>query len=50
MRTPPAPAPYLPRPSAWLVAVDLYGTALVLEEFGNIIAPGGSGVVIAPSP
>lgn len=27
--------------------VDLYGTALVLEEFGNIIEDGGSGVVIA---
>lgn len=27
--------------------VDLYGTALVLEVFGNIIANGGSGVVIA---
>jgi len=27
--------------------VDLYGTALVLEEFGNVIAEGGSGVVIA---
>jgi len=27
--------------------VDLYGTALVLEEFGNVIAPGGAGVVIA---
>ena len=27
--------------------VDLYGTALVLEEFGNVIARGGSGVVIA---
>lgn len=27
--------------------VDLYGTALVLEEFGNIIAEGGSGVVIS---
>ena len=25
-----------------ILAVDLYGTALVLEEFGNIIAPGGS--------
>jgi methylmalonyl-CoA mutase cobalamin-binding subunit len=23
-----------------ILAVDLYGTALVLEEFGNIIAPG----------
>src|SRR5215204_6340377 len=28
-------------------AVDLYGTALVLEEFGNVIAPSGAGVVIA---
>lgn len=27
--------------------VDLYGTALVLEEFGNIIESGGSGVVIS---
>jgi NAD(P)-dependent dehydrogenase (short-subunit alcohol dehydrogenase family) len=27
--------------------VDLYGTALVLEEFGNVIERGGSGVVIA---
>jgi NAD(P)-dependent dehydrogenase (short-subunit alcohol dehydrogenase family) len=25
----------------------LYGTALVLEEFGNVIAAGGAGVVIA---
>jgi NAD(P)-dependent dehydrogenase (short-subunit alcohol dehydrogenase family) len=25
----------------------LYGTALVLEEFGNVIAQGGAGVVIA---
>lgn len=30
-----------------ILAVDLYGTALVLEEFGNVIAPGGSGTVIA---
>ena len=30
-----------------ILAVDLYGTALVLEEFGNIIASGGSAVVIA---
>ena len=30
-----------------ILAVDVYGTALVLEEFGNIIAAGGSGVVIA---
>jgi NAD(P)-dependent dehydrogenase (short-subunit alcohol dehydrogenase family) len=27
--------------------VDLYGTALILEEFGNVIEEGGSGVVIA---
>jgi NAD(P)-dependent dehydrogenase (short-subunit alcohol dehydrogenase family) len=27
--------------------VDLYGTALVLEEFGQVIAHGGAGVVIA---
>lgn len=32
---------------ATILAVDLYGTALVLEEFGNVIAPGGSGLVIA---
>ena len=30
-----------------ILRVDLYGTALVLEEFGKIIAPGGSAVVIA---
>ena len=30
-----------------ILLVDLYGTALVLEEFGNVIAPGGAGVVIA---
>jgi NAD(P)-dependent dehydrogenase (short-subunit alcohol dehydrogenase family) len=30
-----------------ILAIDLYGTALVLEEFGNIIARGGAGVVIA---
>ena len=30
-----------------ILAVDLYGTAVVLEEFGNVIAPGGSCVVIA---
>jgi NAD(P)-dependent dehydrogenase (short-subunit alcohol dehydrogenase family) len=30
-----------------ILAVDLYGTALVLEEFGNIIASGGSAVVIS---
>jgi len=30
-----------------ILKVDLYGIALVLEEFGNVIAPGGSCVVIA---
>ena len=30
-----------------ILAVDLYGTALVLEDFGNVIAAGGAGVVIA---
>lgn len=32
---------------ATILKVDLYGTALVLEEFGNVIAHGGAGVVIA---
>src|SRR5271154_4755321 len=32
---------------ATILKVDLYGTAVVLEEFGNIIARGGAGVVIA---
>jgi NAD(P)-dependent dehydrogenase (short-subunit alcohol dehydrogenase family) len=30
-----------------ILSVDLYGTALMLEEFGTVIAPGGAGVVIA---
>lgn len=30
-----------------ILRVDLYGTALVLEEFGHVIARGGAGVVIA---
>ncbi|HVX39705.1 MAG TPA: SDR family oxidoreductase [Gemmatimonadaceae bacterium] len=30
-----------------VLKVDLYGTAVVLEEFANIIARGGSGVVIS---
>ena len=30
-----------------ILKVDLYGTALVLEEVGNVIAEGGSGVVIS---
>jgi NAD(P)-dependent dehydrogenase (short-subunit alcohol dehydrogenase family) len=33
--------------SATILKVDLYGTALVLEEFGNVIERGGAGVVIA---
>lgn len=32
---------------ATILKVDLYGTALVLEQFGGIVARGGSGVVIA---
>jgi NAD(P)-dependent dehydrogenase (short-subunit alcohol dehydrogenase family) len=34
-------------PSATILKVDLYGTAVVLEEFGGVIARGGAGVVIA---
>jgi NAD(P)-dependent dehydrogenase (short-subunit alcohol dehydrogenase family) len=34
-------------PAEAILAVDLYGTAIVLEEFGNVIARGGAGVVIA---
>ncbi|MEV4175887.1 SDR family NAD(P)-dependent oxidoreductase [Nonomuraea sp. NPDC049709] len=30
-----------------VLAVDLLGVALVLEEFGQVVAPGGAGVVIA---
>ena len=30
-----------------ILRVDLYGTALVLEAFGDVVAPGGAGVVIA---
>lgn len=30
-----------------ILKVDLYGTAIVLEEFGKVIARGGAGVVIA---
>ena len=32
---------------ATILKVDLYGTALVLEEFGSVIANGGAGIVIA---
>lgn len=34
-------------PPQRIIAVDLVGTAIVLEEFGKIIAPGGAGIVIA---
>ncbi len=34
-------------PASVILRVDLYGTALVLDLFGEVIAPGGSGVVIA---
>jgi NAD(P)-dependent dehydrogenase (short-subunit alcohol dehydrogenase family) len=34
-------------PIETILKVDLYGTALVLELFGNVIARGGSGVVIS---
>lgn len=34
-------------PAATILRVDLYGTAVVLEEFGNVIAEGGSAIVIA---
>lgn len=30
-----------------ILRVDLYGTAVILEEFGKIIEPGGAGVVIS---
>lgn len=30
-----------------ILRVDLYGTAVVLDEFGEVIAPGGAAVVIA---
>ena len=30
-----------------ILKVDLYGTAIVLEEFGSVISEGGSGIVIA---
>jgi NAD(P)-dependent dehydrogenase (short-subunit alcohol dehydrogenase family) len=33
-----------------ILAVDLYGTALVLEEFGSVVGRGGAGVVISSQP
>ena len=32
---------------ATILKVDLYGTSLLLEEFGKVIAEGGSGIVIS---
>jgi NAD(P)-dependent dehydrogenase (short-subunit alcohol dehydrogenase family) len=32
---------------ATILKVDLYGTALMLEQFGDVVARGGAGVVIA---
>lgn len=34
-------------PTGAILQVDLLGTALVLEEFAEVIAPGGAGVVIS---
>ncbi len=34
-------------PIAAILKVDLFGTAVLLEEFGQVIAEGGSGVVIS---
>ncbi|MCC6728745.1 MAG: SDR family oxidoreductase [Chthonomonadales bacterium] len=34
-------------PIAAILKVDLYGTAMLLEEFGKVIADGGAGVVIS---
>ena len=34
-------------PVAEILRVDLYGTSVLLEEFGKVIAEGGSGVIIS---
>ena len=34
-------------PIAEILRVDLYGTSVLLEEFGKVVAPGGSGVVVS---
>ena len=34
-------------PVKHILQVDLYGTSVLLEEFGKVIAPGGSGVIIS---
>ena len=35
------------QPSDVILKIDLYGTTVLLEEFGNVIAWGGAGVVIS---
>lgn len=39
-------APSMSRPEL-IVRLDVYGTAVVLERFGEVVAPGAAGVVIA---
>jgi NAD(P)-dependent dehydrogenase (short-subunit alcohol dehydrogenase family) len=34
-------------PVAKVLEVDLYGSALVFEEFGKVVAPGGAGLIIS---
>ncbi len=34
-------------PVETILKVDLYGTSVLLEEFGKVIAGGGSGIVIS---
>ena len=34
-------------PISEILRVDLYGSSVLLEEFGKVIAPGGSGVVVS---
>ncbi|MBR1870831.1 MAG: SDR family oxidoreductase [Kiritimatiellae bacterium] len=34
-------------PVATILKVDLYGTSVLLEEFGKVIAEGGSGIVVS---
>ena len=34
-------------PIAEILRVDLYGSSVLLEEFGKVIAPGGSGVIVS---
>lgn len=36
-------------PAAAILRVDLFGVALVLEEFGAVVAPGAAGVIISSS-